>query len=489
MSELDRRAFIKSGLGLAAGVGLAPALARTARAQTAHDAEPRPAGVGLAKQDKALEAATLRRLDKLQKDMRRELAHDDEADSLRTQLIHLSMEEPWIEITEWYLNTLATQRWAQLLFLPLIPFTEWMCEPFLLLTSVDGEESEEQNRSAKIFKFISQMNAKGFGVSIDNVGDAAISDEGARQYYDFYRELILKSNQTANPKQIWVSIKLSAMVHDLGAALGSGQAARQKRDEIIGRLGGLIKAAAEPPAKHVHVRIDMEEYIYKDLTIAMFKKAVEQNLGQYRNVDGSYRMGLVIQAYLRDSAEDLEDLGRWARALGIRAPIRLVKGAYEQYEKDLAQEQRRKSPVWSYKSSTDANYEALCEYLLIEQVAFDPAFATHNMRTQAHAMAAAEMLGRPKPQIQMLYGMGDPIKKAVLDNGYAMRVYAPTGSLLRGVQYAGRRFRELADGDNALARTMRGDFTCLDGGAPAFVGAQDIADGRVTMDLLAKAKG
>ena len=263
----------------------------------------------------------------------------------------------------------------------------------------------------------------------------------------------------------------------------------KKRDEIVDRLGGLIKAAAEPPAKHVHVRIDMEEYVYKNLTIAMFKKAVEQNLDQYRNGDGSYRMGLVIQAYLRDSANDLEDLGRWARSLGIQAPIRLVKGAYEQYEKDLAQKQGRKSPVWSYKSSTDANYEALCEYLLIEQVAFDPAFATHNMRTQAHAMAAAEMLGRPKPQIQMLYGMGDPIKKAVLDNGYAMRVYVPTGSLLRGVQYAGRRFRELADGDNALARTMRGDFTCLDGGAPAFVGAQDIADGRVTMDLLAKAKG
>lgn len=487
MSELDRRAFIKSGLGVAAGLGLAPALARPSQAQTTPSAQRLPAGPGLAKNDKVLEAATVRRLDELQKDMLAELAHDDEANSLRTELIHLSMKEPWVNLSDWYLNALAEERWAQILFTPLIPFTEWMCEPFLLLTSIDGGAGQN-NDPSKVYKFVKQMKAMGFGVSMDNVGDAAISDQGARQYYDFYRELILRSGSVPDLDQIWMSIKLSAMVYDLRAALGSGPAVENKCNEIVERLGGLMKAASEPPAKHIHVRIDMEEYIYKDLTIAMFKRAVEKNLAHFRNSDGSYRMGLVIQAYLRDSAKDLKGLGSWAQGLGVHAPIRLVKGAYEQYEKDVAQEQGRKSPVWNYKPSTDANFEALSEYLLLENDAFAPAIATHNMRSMSHAMAAAKLLGRGKPEIQMLYGMGDPIKKAVIDDGFPMRVYVPTGSLYRGVQYAGRRFRELANGDNALAKTMRGNFTCLDGGPPAFLGAQDMADGRVTMDLLAKAK-
>lgn len=487
MSELNRRAFLKSGLGAAAGLGLAPGLAKAnqAKESTVHP----PAGPGLAKADKELEAATIRRLNNLQKDMLQELAHDEEAQSLRTELIHLSMQEPWEELAIWYLNALATQRWAQIVFMPFIPFTEWMCEPFLLLTSIDGSD-DPQNEPVKVFKFVRQMKAKGFGVSMDNVGDAAVSDEGARQYYDFYRRLILGSNTVDDLDQIWMSVKLSALVYDLGLALGNCPSAEQKRREIVQRLGGLMRAASEPPAKHIHVRIDMEEYVYKNLTIEMFKQAVSENLEHFRNPDGTYRLGIVIQAYLRDSAKDLQAMASWARSLGVHAPVRLVKGAYEKYEKELAQEQGlSKSPVWNFKSSTDANYEALSEYLFIENTAFAPAMATHNMRTMAHAMAAAELLGRPKPEIQMLYGMGDPIKKAVLDNGYAMRVYVPTGSLLRGVQYAGRRFRELANGNNALARTMRGDFACLDGGPPAFRGAQDMADGQVTMDLLGRAKG
>ncbi len=50
-----------------------------------------------------------------------------------------------------------------------------------------------------------------------------------------------------------------------------------------------------------------------------------------------------------------------------------------------------------------------------------------------------------------------------VDMGYAMRDYVPAGSLFRGLKYAGRRFRELSGSDNALARTMRGDFGGVEG--------------------------
>ena len=68
-----------------------------------------------------------------------------------------------------------------------------------------------------------------------------------------------------------------------------------------------------------------------------------------------------------------------------------------------------------------------------------------------------------------------------------MREYIPAGSLARGLKYAGRRFQELANSDNALARTMRGDFTSVDGTAPEFKGEEDIKDGEFIRQVVQEA--
>ena len=92
------------------------------------------------------------------------------------------------------------------------------------------------------------------------------------------------------------------------------------------------------------------------------------------------------------------------------------------------------------------------------------------------ALAEAYGLSPDAAPVQMLYGMGDPIKKVVAAMGRPLREYIPAGSLARGLKYAGRRFRELANGDNALAKTMLGDFGGVDGSAPAFTGKRDRKD-------------
>ena len=128
------------------------------------------------------------------------------------------------------------------------------------------------------------------------------------------------------------------------------------------------------------------------------------------------RLGVVIQAYLRDSAKDVVALAKWAQMKGFRVPIRLVKGAYLVHEREEAQEEGRKSPVWNFKPSTDANYEGLCTYMLLNRDASQPAFATHNIRSIAHVMGLAETLGISSKDIelQMLYGMGIRSRKQLL---------------------------------------------------------------------------
>ena len=71
--------------------------------------------------------------------------------------------------------------------------------------------------------------------------------------------------------------------------------------------------------------------------------------------------------------------------------------------------------------------------------------------------------------------------------GRPLREYIPAGSLARGLKYAGRRFAELASSDNALANTMRGDFSDVNANTPVFTGAQDIKDSRAVKAILEQA--
>jgi RHH-type proline utilization regulon transcriptional repressor/proline dehydrogenase/delta 1-pyrroline-5-carboxylate dehydrogenase len=299
---------------------------------------------------------------------------------------------------------------------------------------------------------------------------------------EFYRALIRAYADSGRRAPLYLSLKLSALVDDLPAALGPR--GKAKRQEILARLRRLLddSAGLNPT---VFIRIDMEEFAYKDLTLGLFRELVEVAPLATRDAEGQLRVGIVIQAYLRESASDVAALAEWAQAHGVRVPVRLVKGAYADKEKALARAEGRQSPVWNAKSSTDASYLLIAEALLRRREVFAPAFATHNMSTQAHVMRLAQGLGMPveKIEFQMLYGMGDPIKQALVSLGYPVREYVPAGPLHRGLGYAGRRFAELTNPDNALARTLRGDYSVL-ATEPAFVVAEDSEDGRAAREWL-----
>src|SRR5207248_7282279 len=85
--------------------------------------------------------------------------------------------------------------------------------------------------------------------------------------------------------------------------------------------------------------------------------------------------------------------------------------------------------------------------------AIDAAFGTHNVRSIAHVLARAEELGvdRRAFEFQMLYGMADPIKEAVLKLGCRLREYCPIGELLPGMAYLVRRLLENTSNEGFLA--------------------------------------
>jgi RHH-type proline utilization regulon transcriptional repressor/proline dehydrogenase/delta 1-pyrroline-5-carboxylate dehydrogenase len=136
--------------------------------------------------------------------------------------------------------------------------------------------------------------------------------------------------------------------------------------------------------------------------------------------------------------------------------IRVVKGAYWDYETIEAEQRTWPIPVYTNKAESDANYEACAGLMLEHWQHVRAAFASHNVRTIAAALSLAESMNVPKLafEIQMLYGMGDPIKKSLVDMGYRVREYAPIGELIPGMAYLVRRLLENTSNESWL----RGKF-------------------------------
>src|SRR5262249_8957705 len=122
------------------------------------------------------------------------------------------------------------------------------------------------------------------------------------------------------------------------------------------RLRPLLRAARR---RSVFVNIDMEQYSYKDVTLRIFREVLEED--EFRDWPD---VGIAIQAYLRDCAADLEGLLHWAERRGTPVWVRLVKGAYWDYETILAAQNRWPVPVFSHKPDTDANYERMTRFLM-----------------------------------------------------------------------------------------------------------------------------
>jgi hypothetical protein len=136
--------------------------------------------------------------------------------------------------------------------------------------------------------------------------------------------------------------------------------------------------------------------------------------------------------------------------------VRLIKGAYWDYETVLAQQRRWPLRVFEHKPETDANYERLARRMLEHEAHIRCAFGTHSIRTMAACMTLAEKAGVPQRnyEFQMLYGMAEPIKSTLMKMGYRVRDYCPIGEILPGMSYLVRRLLENTSNEGFLRATF-----------------------------------
>jgi RHH-type proline utilization regulon transcriptional repressor/proline dehydrogenase/delta 1-pyrroline-5-carboxylate dehydrogenase len=290
--------------------------------------------------------------------------------------------------------------------------------------------------------------------TLDVLGEAVASESEAEQYLKQYVDLVAGIAPIVNAwpevpqvdraagqelPRVNVSVKLSALDSQFDPIDPEGSARRAGA-----RLRALLRVAREQRA---FVNVDMESYKVKNLTLAIFRQILSEE--EFRHTAD---VGIVIQCYLKDSASDLRQLAEWARQRGTPVWVRLVKGAYWDYETVFAEATGWPVPVFEQKWQTDANYEALTQFALEHSDCLRTALGSHNLRSLAHGIAVAGELGVGSEafELQMLYGMADAQQQALVDLGHRLRIYMPYGELIPGMAYLVRRLLENTSNESFL---------------------------------------
>lgn len=296
---------------------------------------------------------------------------------------------------------------------------------------------------------------QGMTFTLDLLGEVAVSEEEAATYQRRYLNLIdvlgpeiarwpvRDSRRDAKSPRLSISLKLSSLYSQMDPVNFEGSITAVKE-----RLRPIFRQARE---HGVSVTIDMEHYAIKNLTLAIFKSLLEET--EFRDAP---QAGIAIQTYLRDSQEDLSALIEWAETRSRPISVRLVKGAYWDYEQVVARLCRWPIPVLLNKEATDAAFEEATRMCLGHYPLIRTTLASHNVRSLSHGIVWAKKLTLPSDayEIQMLYGMAEPIKRAVLQSGFTVCEYAPIGEMLPGMAYLVRRLLENTSNESFLRQSF-----------------------------------
>jgi proline dehydrogenase len=308
--------------------------------------------------------------------------------------------------------------------------------------------------------------AAGVASSVDLLGEATMTRAEANHYAERCRDALETTSAAAacypprpllerDPAGALPRANLSVKVTALTPLLRP-DAPRLGAEDAAGRLRPLLRLARDLEA---HLHIDMESFDTRETTLELlFGLLDEPEFGAGPSV------GVVLQAYLRDSPDELERLLGWAEATGRESPltIRLVKGAYWDHEVVEAGQRGWTPPVFERKAESDRNFERLSRRLLERSrerpAGVRAAIASHNLRSVAHAIAFHRLGGGDDAglEVQVLRGLGDDLALAVADSGLRARSYCPVGDLVAGMAYLVRRLLENTANESFLADRAQG---------------------------------
>tara|TARA_B100000989_G_scaffold68346_1_gene47558 strand:- start:214 stop:1128 length:915 start_codon:yes stop_codon:yes gene_type:complete len=278
------------------------------------------------------------------------------------------------------------------LIIKIIPFLPRFFVRIVASPYIAGISDEE------MLKKVKNLNDRGYKVAIDILGEHVKTEREAEEvtnrYVSIYNE-ISKRNLSSN-----ISIKLTHIGQDLGMNI------------VKNNLSKLVKAAKK---NKNFLRLDMENVPYTSSTIKLYKEM----FNDYEQI------GIVIQAYLHRSIDDIKDLSN------EKFNVRICKGIYVEDP----------SLVINDYEEVRENFLSLVKEALNKGSYVG--IATHDefLIDNIYSWILENKISKNRFEFQVLHGV--PMKKMLeklMDEGNTVRVYLPYGD--NWYDYSVRRLKE-----------------------------------------------
>lgn len=248
-----------------------------------------------------------------------------------------------------------------------------------------------------------KLNQKGVLVTVDLLGEYVNNLSEADHYKEQYIELIRRFTAEKIDGNFSVKPSMFGLLLD--------------QEACYRNLYDIIEVAHECNS---FIKIDMEDSACTSIEIALFRRL---------KVDFPSSVGLVIQAYMRRTLDDVKSL------MDLHLPdaplnFRLCKGIYIEEERI------------AYKGYQEIRDHYMEDLRFMLQTGVYACIATHDKYLIDKSYELIEELNIPKDkyEFQMLYGVAPKLRKSIVDRGHKIRVYVPYGKQWFG--YSTRRLKE-----------------------------------------------
>lgn len=216
-------------------------------------------------------------------------------------------------------------------------------------------------------------------------------------------------------------------------------------DRLYDRLHLVANEAAE---LGVRLLIDAEQCLYQpaidNLVLDLQREYNDTSKVDYPVVYNTY------QCYLKDSSQRLKQDVERSERLKHHFGAKMVRGAYMESERRLAERLGYPSPIHDTIEDTHASYDENIRYLLEKSKqtsnSIEIMVASHNQDSIQRAVAIMNELGIDRTGsticFAQLYGMMDHVTYGLGRNQYRAFKYVPYGEVKLAIPYLIRRAKE-----------------------------------------------
>ncbi len=275
-----------------------------------------------------------------------------------------------------------------------------------------GKSLEEAIKSSQ------KKNKEGYRVTIDLLGEFIKDLEEAKENKDTYLEVLEALHKNKIDGGVSVKPTFFGLLID--------------EEVCFNYIREVVVKARE---YGIFVRIDMEDAQCTEREIVMYEKL-------HKEFSGS--VGLVLQAYLFRTFDDVKRLEASVHSEENPINIRLCKGIYVE------------DASISYKKYQDINdnYKKILNKLL--EMRAIVGIASHDKKLVNAAYELLEKHNTPKShyEFQMLYGVLPKLGKQTLSRGHKLRVYMPYGK-----DWFGYSIRRLQENPNMVKHIVKSVFS------------------------------